>query len=277
MTHRISSPADAALIAAAALFLAATAPAAAQGQVANPVLSAEILPGWTNADGSHTVALRLELAPGWHTYWRVPGEAGIAPQFDWSRSQNVDTVTPIWPRPAVFDQNGYLSFGFQDELILPLQVTPRDATRPMALMGEIALGVCRDTCVPADVSVMGALRGEGAPDARITRALETRAEPAARAGLTRTTCHLEPGQRGADLTLRATLPSTGRQEHIVVELPGTGYWISDSRTWREGADLVAEARVRAPRQLPVSIDRASVTFTVLSEDRMVSAQGCTGG
>ena len=221
--------------------------------------------------------MRLELTPGWHTYWRVPGEAGIAPQFDWSQSQNVASVTPVWPRPDVIDQNGYVSFGFENEMILPLQVTPRDAARPVALMGDIAIGVCRDTCVPADVSVREALRGAGGPDARISQALDTRAEPGPHAGLTRTTCHLEPGQRGADLTLRATLPRTGQQEHIVVELPGTGYWISDSRTWREGGDLVAQARVRAPRHAPVSIDRANVTFTVLSEGRMIEAQGCTGG
>jgi len=112
---------------------------------------------------------------------------------------------------------------------------------------------------------------------RIAGALSDQAVPAERAGLTRATCRLEPGRRGADLTLRATLPRTGRDEHIVVELPGTGYWVSDSRTWREGDDLVAQARVRAPQQGAVSIDRSGLAFTVLSEGRMVAAHGCTGG
>jgi len=266
----------AALAFAAALSYPA-APAPAQSGPGSPVLNVEIVPGWTERDGTRIAALRIQLQPGWHTYWRIPGEAGIAPRFDWSRSQNVASITPIWPRPVVFDQNGMESFGYEDELVLPIAIRPRIADRPVAVMGALAIGVCRDTCVPVDLSVQAALRGAGGPDPRIQAALDTAARPGEGAGLTRATCHLEPAQRGANLTLRATLPRTGHQEHIIVELPGTGYWVSDSHTWREGGDLVAEARVRAPAHAPVSIDRASLAFTVLSEGRMLTARGCQGG
>lgn len=241
------------------------------------VVQAEILPGWTAPDGTRIAALHLRMVEGWHTYWRIPGEAGIAPQLDWSRSQNVAAVTPIWPRPQIFRQNGLLSIGYEDELILPLAITPGRPGRAMALTGELTIGVCRETCVPVDLTVQAALRGEGAPDARIAEAMQAQAVPGERAGLTRATCRLEPSQRGADLTLRATLPRTGRDEHIVMELPDTGYWISDSRTWREGDELVAQARVRAPQRGAVSIDRSALSFTVLSEGRMVSGHGCIGG
>ncbi|MCB1397455.1 MAG: hypothetical protein H6898_14685 [Rhodobacter sp.] len=257
--------------------LTPAAPAQAQSVFGNGVVQAEILPGWQAPDGTRTAALVLHMAPGWHTYWRIPGEAGIAPRLDWSRSQNVASVTPVWPRPQIFRQNGLLSIGYEDELILPLQITADRPGRAMALVGALTIGVCRDTCVPVDLTVQAALRGEGAADPRIAGALGEQAVPAERAGLTRATCRLEPGRRGADLTLRATLPRTGRDEHIVMELPGTGYWVSDSRTWREGDDLVAQARVRAPQQGAVSIDRSGLAFTVLSEGRMVAARGCTGG
>ena len=69
--------------------------ASAQGRVDSPVVAAEILPGWTSASGTRIAALHLTLTPGWHTYWRIPGEAGIAPRFDWGRSQNVASVVPI--------------------------------------------------------------------------------------------------------------------------------------------------------------------------------------
>ena len=265
---------------ALALAVAATlpaAPSAAQSGRGSPVLNTEILPGWTRRDGTRIAALRIQLQPGWHTYWRIPGEAGIAPRLDWSRSQNVAAIQPIWPRPQVFDQNGMESFGYENELLLPIAITPRNPDRPMAVMGDLTIGVCRDTCVPVDLSVSGALRGAGGADASIQAALDSAARPGDSAGLTRATCHLEPTARGAELTLRATLPRTGREEHIIVELPGTGYWVSDSHTWREGGDLVAEARVRAPAHAPVSIDRASLAFTVLSEGRMLTARGCQGG
>ena len=275
-----AQPPRRAALSAAILFAALLAPLAAeaQGRVGNPVIEAQILPGWTTENGTRIAALHLVLSPGWHTYWRVPGEAGIAPRFDWDQSQNVASVVPIWPRPQVFEQNGYRSYGYADELILPIEITPSNPARPMALIGALAIGVCNDTCVPADLSVSGVLRGQGGPDARITEALDTAAEPGARGGLTHTTCRLEPAPRGAELTLRATLPRQRGGENIVVELPGSPYRVTETETWREGGDLVARASLRAPRRAEaVGIDRAGVTFTVLSEGRMLWSQGCTGG
>jgi len=269
-------------LAGAALFLAlATAvvstPAQAQRLVLSDIVQAEILPGWQAADGSRMAALHLTLADGWHTYWRIPGEAGIAPRFDWSRSQNIRSIEPLWPAPEVYDQNGLRSIVYQDELILPLRIQPQNSGRPMALMGEIQIGVCSDTCVPADLQVTAALRGVGAFDPRITDSLSQGAQPASGAGLQRTTCRLVPGDGGADLTLRATLPRVGAEEVIIMELPGSGYWVSNSRTWREGGDLVAQARVRDPDRGSVGINRSTLAFSILSEGRLVQSTGCVGG
>lgn len=268
----LNAPKSTAVRCLVAAMVTLAAPALAQ----SPIARAEILHGWQAPDGRRMAALRVQMQPGWHTYWRIPGEAGIAPVFDWSQSQNLESVALIWPAPEVFAQNGYVSFGYQDELILPLQITAADPSRPVALMGALQLGVCNDTCVPAEVSVSGALRGAGAPDARISDALERRAEPAERAGLSLATCRLEPGTRGAELTLRATLPQLGADEHLILELPGTGLRVSEQRSWREGDQLVAQARVRASGGATVSIDRTELAFTILGEGRMISARGCTG-
>lgn len=275
--HRLRRAAFGTALSALALSVALPDPAAAQGRVDNPVVEAEILPGWTRDDGTRIAAVRLILTPGWHTYWRIPGEAGIAPRLDWGQSQNVASVVPIWPRPQVFDQNGYRSYGYENELILPLEVTAQDPGRPMALIGALAIGVCNETCVPADVTVQGVLRGGGERDRRISGALDTAARPGTRAGLTQATCRLVPEGRGAELTLRATLPPQGRAEDIILELPGSPYRITDSRTWREGDELVAQATLRPPRRSEaVGINRSAIAFTVLSEERMFWSQGCTG-
>ncbi|MCC5970753.1 MAG: hypothetical protein JJU15_12465 [Pararhodobacter sp.] len=257
----------------------ATAPATVQAQALNPaqLVQAELRPGWRTEHGTHMAALHLRLADGWKTYWRIPGEAGIAPRLDWSGSQNVASVTTHWPRPIVFDQNGFRSIGYDGELVLPLEFTPTRGGRPMALSAQITIGVCRDTCVPVDLSLSLPLRDAGAHDPLIATALSQRAEPGAGAGLTQAICRVEPGARGVELTLRATLPQLGAREHMVMELPGTGYWVSDSQTRREGGELVGRARVRAPQQGTVSIQRSEVTFTILTDTRMVVHQGCTGG
>jgi len=251
--------------------------AQAQGLNSAQLVQAELRPGWRTERGTHMAALHLRLADGWKTYWRIPGEAGIAPQLDWSQSQNVASVIAHWPRPIVFEQNGYRSIGYAGELVLPLEFTPQRAGRPMALMAQVTIGICRDTCVPVDLSLTLPLRDAGAHDPLIAAALSRRPEAGEGAGLTQATCRVEPGARGVELTLRAALPRLGAHEHMVMELPGSGYWVSDSQTWREGGELVGRARVRAPQQGAVSIQRGAVAFTILSEDRMVVHQGCTGG
>src|ERR1700716_4489685 len=47
------------------------------------------------------IAIRLQ--PGWHTYWRTPGDSGVPPRFDFSKSENVEAVTVLWPAPKAVD------------------------------------------------------------------------------------------------------------------------------------------------------------------------------
>ncbi|TKA98239.1 hypothetical protein FAZ78_02045, partial [Cereibacter changlensis] len=152
-----------------ALSLALPIPAAATTQ--DEILRAAVLPGWRSDSGTHIAALRLTLAPGWKTYWRSPGDAGIPPLFDWAGSENVRSVRFHWPRPHVFDLNGMQSIGYKGELVLPLEVTAIDASQPIRLRANVELGVCRDICVPAALTLDAALPMQGAADAVIDAAL----------------------------------------------------------------------------------------------------------
>lgn len=262
---------------AALAFALSVGSAAAQGFDPHQVVRVQILPGWQESDGTRIAALRVDLAEGWHTYWRIPGDAGIAPTLDWRRSQNVARVQPVWPRPSLYDQGGMRSFVYHGTLILPLHVTPADPSRPVALFGDLTLGVCADLCVPVDLHVQGALSGAGAADGQITASLRSAARPAAGAGLGRVTCQLEPAERGATLTLRARIADLGRDEVVALEMPGAALWFSTTQTWREGGDLVARAQVRAPRGQQITINRQQLEFTLLSDRAMVQGQGCVGG
>src|ERR1700738_1525045 len=41
--------------------------------------------------------IALQLQPGWKTYWRTPGDSGVPPRFDFSKSENIEDVTVMWP------------------------------------------------------------------------------------------------------------------------------------------------------------------------------------
>ena len=276
---RLFGPVVTALMLVALLATALAPEARAENRVPaiDQIVQAEIRPGWQDADGKRIAALHLRLAEGWRTYWRIPGPAGIAPQFDWSRSQNLANVTPRWPRPEVFDQDGYNSIGYATELVLPLEITPRNPSRPVALNGKLTIGLCREICIPADLTVSQPLRGNGAHDPAITAALERGPTPAGNAGLGDARCRVEPVERGAELTLRITLPRLGPDEHVIMELPGSGYWVSASRTWREADELVARATLRAPQGAPVSVSRDQLAYPILTPEHMIEHQGCRGG
>lgn len=240
------------------------------------LVQATIREGWTTARGTRMAALHLRLAPGWMTYWRHPGEAGVAPRFDWSASQNLGDVRTHWPQPVVFEQGGFRTIGYEGELVLPLEVTPARAGRPVVLEGTLQIGVCDEICIPVELSVAAVLRGDGAHDRRIAAALETAARPAREGGLRgNLRCAVAPAARGLELTLRATLPRQGATEMMVVELPGARARIAEHRTWRDGADLLASAEVRAPRGEAVSLDRGQVHVTFLGGSRMLEHVGCT--
>src|SRR5436190_1739448 len=78
--------------------------------------------------------IEIKLKEGWKTYWRYPGDSGVPPALDFSQSQNVKTVTVLYPAPARFpDGAGGSSIGYTGVVILPLHVVPQDAGKPVQL------------------------------------------------------------------------------------------------------------------------------------------------
>jgi DsbC/DsbD-like thiol-disulfide interchange protein len=257
-----------------ALSVSGASAARAQNLHPSDVVQAELLTGWRTSDGTHIAALRLNLAEGWKTYWRVPGNAGIPPQLDWSGSQNVASVQTHWPQPAVFEQNGMYSIGYHDELVLPIEFTPIRADLPMALHADITIGACLDICMPVDLSIQGVLRGAGAPDATIASALRNQPQTARSIGLDNLRCALTPSDRAMRISATMALPNVGANEFVVFEMPDAQLWVTDNSTRREGHALTASAQVSSPTRGPIAINRSAIRVTVFSGDHMVEQIGC---
>jgi len=256
----------------------AALPAAAQAlEAPEGMARAEILPGWRTAEGTHVAALRIVLAPGWKTYWRAPGEAGIPPRFGWAGSRNLAALRMHWPRPEVYDVNGLRAIGYHGELVLPIEFTPERADRPVRLKMALEFGVCRDICVPVAVRLTAELPAGGGPDARIEAALAARPRTAGEAGVGTVRCTVEPISDGLRLTARIDMPSLGPGEVAVFELPDQSIWVSEAEGRREGGLLVAASDLVPPSAAPFALDRSQILITVLGPDRAVEIAGCSGG
>lgn len=234
-----------------------------------------VLDGGTTPRGTHMAALELTLAEGWKTYWRAPGEAGIAPRFDWSGSRNIGAVNIHWPTPVVFDQNGFQSIGYASRLILPVEITPASPGRALRLSGRMELGMCRDICIPGTVAFDQALDPQAARSPAIAAALAQRPHSAQEAGMDKAICRLAPTDDGIRLTARMTLPPTGGTEVAVIEPGDPGIWVSPTHTTRDGDVLTAISDLIHESGGGFALDRSAIRITVLGSARAVDVRGCT--
>ena len=97
--------------------------------------------------------IAIQLQPGWHTYWRTPGNSGVPPRFDFSKSDNVEAVTVLWPAPHKFDDGaGGTSLGYLKQIVLPLRIVAKNADKPVTLRASINYAVCEKLCIPVDAN-----------------------------------------------------------------------------------------------------------------------------
>ncbi|WP_417808586.1 protein-disulfide reductase DsbD domain-containing protein [Thioclava sp.] len=249
--------------------------AAAQQSIDHPtppgLEGAQLLQGWMRADGTRMAGLSIDLEPGWKTYWRAPGDAGIPPQIDFKGSENVAKVTLHWPAPEVFKSAGMRTIGYHADLILPIEITPKDPAKPVDLSAHAAIGICDQICVPVSLHLHAHLAGQGSPDSLITAALQ--AEP--KTISLHATCKTTPVRDGVKLTARFDLPPAIDPEATLFELRSTPVWVSESISRREGDTLIATADFVPPEAKPFDLDLSDLRITVLSDRGAVQIDGCT--
>lgn len=124
-------------------------------------------------DGTYRAGLEFSLEPGWHTYWRAPGEAGIPPQIDLSASKNLASANVLYPVPERFNDGYSTSAVYHEEVVLPIEVRPQDAGKPVQVEMQLFFGVCREICVPRDATLSLTLAPQDAED-RTSRKLVER-------------------------------------------------------------------------------------------------------
>jgi len=97
------------------------------------------------------VGLRQTIRPKWHTYWKNPGESGLPTEITWTLPPGVKADPIVWPRPHVFDIGGVINYGFKDEAVLLVRITPpADLAGPLKLEAAANWLVCEDICIPEE-------------------------------------------------------------------------------------------------------------------------------
>jgi suppressor for copper-sensitivity B len=102
------------------------------------------------AADSVRLGLEFRLAPGWHIYWRTPGDAGLPPQVDWSGSRNLAAAETAWPAPRRFSTSGIETIGYQGNVVLPITARLERPGAPLSLHAALEYLTCKDICIPYD-------------------------------------------------------------------------------------------------------------------------------
>jgi DsbC/DsbD-like thiol-disulfide interchange protein len=119
--------------------------------------------------------IEIRLDPGWKTYWRYPGDSGVPPTLDFAGSENIKSVTTLWPAPERFaDGAGGYSIGYHGDVVLPLRIVPNDATKPSSLRLKLGYAVCGKLCMPAQADLDLTLSGKAGAEEPTLIAAEAR-------------------------------------------------------------------------------------------------------
>lgn len=115
-----------------------------------------------------TLAVHMRLKPGWHVYWRNPGDSGLPPEVTWTMPAGFGTGGILWPAPHRIPIATLMNYGYEDEVTLLVPVTPPpslDPAEPVRIAGKLTYLVCETECVPGSADLRLTLPvGTAAPD-----------------------------------------------------------------------------------------------------------------
>ncbi|WP_292052878.1 MULTISPECIES: protein-disulfide reductase DsbD family protein [unclassified Brevundimonas] len=156
-------------IAALSFYAQATAAAPAKGVQRHPHIEAELVPmsRWITPGSTAIVAIRQKIAPGWHTYWRNPGDSGGPTEAVWSLPDGFKADGFVWPRPERKALMGLMSYVYSGQVYLPVAIEVPAGLKAGSIQpisAEVLFLVCSDEmCIPVEMTLAADLEvGAGA-------------------------------------------------------------------------------------------------------------------
>lgn len=134
--------------------------------------SARLLADAGPSGGAYRAGVEIVLAARTITYWRQPGDSGAPPVFDFAGSENLAAAEVSYPVPKHIDEAGLIVAGYDETVVFPLRVTPKDAAKPVVLKLALDYAACAEICLPAKakLSLSLPMAGESPYAARLAAA-----------------------------------------------------------------------------------------------------------
>ncbi|MCW6509885.1 protein-disulfide reductase DsbD domain-containing protein [Lichenifustis flavocetrariae] len=218
--------------------------------------------------GVRLAGIEIDLDPMYLTYWRSPGDAGVAPVAAFEGSTNVKDGKILFPAPGRFSEDGAEALGYKGGVVFPLEVTPAEPAKPVSLVLTLSFALCERQCLPAQAKCKLMLTGDGqSPEAGLVRdALARVPAPAGVGGAGPLRILSVEGDAGQDhLTVLARTTSNDIPM-LFAEAPdpwfvqaGAGLWLNDG-SLKYTVNVLA--RPQDPAPLPVRLTLVGVETAI---------------
>lgn len=190
-------------------------------------------------------AVEVQLAPGWKTYWRMPGDAGVPPQFDWQGSENTKAIEVLYPAPHRLIEPAAETIGYKGSVVFPVKLAPVEAGKPVNVKLDLEIGICKEICVPAHAEFSAAIPPSSVPSsppAVVAEALKAVPQTAAAPDAARPSLiDFKPDLAGPEprLVIKARFPGDPAAADIFIEAPDSIYVPMTKRIGQEGGGTIS--------------------------------------
>ena len=109
-----------------------------------------------------TVAVKLTMDPEWHTYWKNPGDGGMATTVEWKLPSGITAGELEWPAPIRFETSDIVNYGYAGEVLLLTRFTASKIEAPVTIRAKVNWLGCKNICVPGGAELEIALKAGAA-------------------------------------------------------------------------------------------------------------------
>ena len=228
----------------------------------------KLLAGPVFAKGIYVAGVAITMPPGSHTYWKMPGDAGVPPVFSFAGSRNLRDAKVEFPPPHRITEAGLEAFGYLDKVMWPVVATPADPAQAVELHVDVTYAVCNTICIPAHGAATVTLQpgASAGPDAAAVEAAQS-AVPVPASPAEQIELAVMPEAGAAKPTWTLTWTGTSAPDDVFADAPD-GYYFATRKTgaatWRLVADQVPSAKAW-PVAVALTLARTSHSLVVMEK------------
>ena len=244
---------------------------------ANGLVSAKITDGWIEKDQKLIFGLKIDLNKNWKTYWRLPGNAGLKPLFTFDKSENVFAAKIMWPSPIIFGEDNLWSIGYKDNVLLPIEITPIDTSKPIKLEIQADIGLCEDVCIPVTLNVSYfATPGQNQENYEILGAILSEPIKSDDIGFQPPQCIIKNGELIMEFNEKNVKTGIENIELFVIEVGSSVFYVNSQKAYVFDDRITVSTKNSVETELPGVISRERIKTTIIGSNQSLEFVGCSG-